>query len=315
MTNNEWQKTDSEERMGNSQLSRFLGRGLQAAAWIAVLSLPMGCRDLGTYGGGFGGTLQKSHGVPWTILVLQMEGPYAADNADRMAQALKQIDGISAGKVRVTHDADGFSRIYYGVYTARRDRASGTLVFPDQLTQDIRKIKYIRFEDGANYFALARRVRMPIPDVGNPAWSLRRVDKPYTLQIAVFEADEMADYKTEAAKLCRVLREKGYEAYYYHASSTSMVTVGAFDRSAVRVVGGKVSYSPEIQKLRNNELFRYNLTNGKRLTVHKGSVKAPVLSQLMLVPGHEPIQQQAFTPSTKSPSTKSPSTKSTRKSP
>jgi len=233
-------------------------------------------------------------GVPWTILVLELEGPYAIRNSERMADVLRKARGLSPGQVWVTHDPDSISRVYYGSYRTSIDPKTGTRIFPKQIELDLRTIKGTRFDDGVNHFALALRVRKPVPDVGRPEWSLQRVDKPFTLQVAAFEADAVENYKEAAAKWCEKLREKGYEAYYYHASVSSMVTVGAFGKEDVNVVSGRMVYSPRITRLQQDEALRYNYVNGDKLFVIDQGRKVPVPSQLRLVPGHEDEQLNRY---------------------
>lgn len=253
---------------------------------IAVILSAIGCQSPG--GGGLGG---GGGGVPWTILALEVEqGPYSVKNAERMAESLRAVKGIKPKAVRVSHDPDGTSRVYYGRYPTRTDPKTGRRIFPPQMDKDLKLIKFLRFEDGTNYFALASRVREPQPDVGDPAWSLKRAERPYTLQVAIFEADVVENSKESAAKWCEALRRRGYEAYYYHASVSSMVTVGAFGKEDVRLDNGRLVYGNRIRKLQEDEALRYNYVNGEKVFVIDNGQRVPVPSQVMLVPGHEDEQ-------------------------
>jgi hypothetical protein len=85
------------------------------------------------------------------------------------------------------------------------------------------------------------------------------------LQVGVFEpTEEFWEYKQAALEFCELLRNKGYEAYYYHTDSASMVTVGTFDEDAVIAhPRGLPSYSGEVLALqRQDELLQYNRLNG-----------------------------------------------------
>lgn len=245
-------------------------------------------------GGRFGDAERDLFGRPkgaaWTILAAERQGPYAVRNTERLAQMLRQVEGIKKDEVVVSHDQDGASRIYYGTYYRKRDPETDKLLIPDALRRDMQVIKFLQTEDGVHHFALALKVPKPLPDVGDPAWALQRVEKPYTLQIAVFEAGEVSNHKQAAADLCEQLRKQGYEAYYHHGIDASVVTVGSFDRDAVRVVEGRAVYSHEVIELQSKEWFRYNITNGRRLTVHKYGRQTPVSSQLMVVPGHAQME-------------------------
>ncbi len=226
---------------------------------------------------------------------METEGTYAVRNSERLADMLRQVKGVDPREVTVEHDPDGTSRIYYGTYYRKLDTKTGKLPIPGALRRDLLVIRLMTAEDGSRYFAMATKVPKPQPDVGNPAWALERVEKPYTLQIAVFEARATARFKQAAADLCADLRKKGYEAYYYHSTTSSLVTVGSFGRDAVRLSGGRMIYSQEVLDLQNKEHFAYNLTNGRKLTVHKDGKSSPVRSQLRVVPGHEPMEPKEWT--------------------
>lgn len=230
-------------------------------------------------------------GASWTILASEMQGPHAVRNAERLAALLKQVKGFDARQVRVTHDNDGMSRIYYGAYVRKRNPQTGGLEIPADLARDLQTIKVLQLDEGGFPFALALKVPMPLPDTGHPAWSLTRVGQPYTLQVAVFEAGEVGNHKQEAADLCAQLRAAGYEAYYYHGVDSSIVTVGAFGPEAVRKVNGGYEYSAEVRALQQKENFRYNITNGKLLKVRRNGGEEPVASQLVIVPGHKVDEQ------------------------
>lgn len=232
----------------------------------------------------------RAGGVPWTIQVIEMEGPYAARHCERMADTLRSVPGLDRKAVWVAHEPDGFSRVYYGSYPTRLVEATGKRFFPAQMDKDFNLIRQLRFDDGASYFALARRVRKPVPDTGRPEWSLTRLDKPYTLQVAVFEADVVENYKQAAADYCAALRQHGYEAYYYHASVSSMVTVGGFGRDDVRLESGKLLYGPRILELQRDEALAFNYVNGEKVNVVTDGKRVGVPSQLVLVPGHEDAQ-------------------------
>jgi hypothetical protein len=129
---------------------------------------------------------------------------------------------------------------------------------------------------------------MPTPDVGNPLWALTNAEGVYSLQVAVFEpTDSVWEYKKAAAEYCAVLRRKGYEAYYHHASACSMVTVGSFGPEVVIPQDrGPPRYSAEVLALQQEELLKYNRVNGgimRTKTAQGASV--PVPSRLVEIPG------------------------------
>ncbi|GHT31810.1 hypothetical protein FACS1894214_3410 [Planctomycetales bacterium] len=52
-----------------------------------------------------------------------------------------------------------------------------------------------------------------------------------------------------AAKLCKILRSKGYEAFEFHDRYASIVTIGAFDSCEHKLPNGMVEYPPQIAAL------------------------------------------------------------------
>lgn len=229
--------------------------------------------------------------VTWTILALEVApGEGSQREAERIAGRLRRTPGINGKLVQVTHDPDGVSRIYYGSYPARTDPRTGRRLFPAKMDADLRMIRFLREEDGSNFFAMATRARKPMPDVGNPAWALSRAEGPYTLQVAVFEAHVVDEYKEAASKWCEELRQRGYEAFYHHATVSSMVTVGQFSEQDVRLSAGKLIYGERVRRLQEDELLRYNYINGAKVYVIDDGRRVPVPSQLMIVPGREDAQ-------------------------
>lgn len=63
-----------------------------------------------------------------------------------------------------------------------------------------------------------------------------------------------------AAELCRILRERGVEAYEFHDRFASIVTVGSFDQPGRRLPDGTMVPDPEIQRL--IQQFQGQVING-----------------------------------------------------
>jgi len=103
-------------------------------------------------------------------------------------------------------------------------------------------------------------------------YSLLRNPRRYTVQIATFtgrgvidpadiraiESGRHAFDREEsalemggraAAELCRILRERGVEAYEFHDRFSSIVTVGSFDQPGRRLPDGTMVPDPEIQRI------------------------------------------------------------------
>jgi hypothetical protein len=206
---------------------------------------------------------------------------------DEIAETLKRTPGIRPEDIVVSNDPDEVARLYYGVYYRRTNQKTGKRSIPRKLRKDLKLIKQLGTPSGKYFFLMARTVRLPMPDAGNPAWALEKVNAAYSLQVAVFEpTEDFWNVKEAAAEYCKLLREKGYEAYYHHGSGGSVVTVGAFGEGAVRRdARGFTSYSPEVLALQQEELLRYNLLNGSiyRVTTDKGK-KVRVKSRLVGIP-------------------------------
>ncbi len=226
-------------------------------------------------------------GAPWTILGLELQGPYRVQQVEQLADTLKRTPEIRAADVWVMDGSDGFARLYYGKYFRRTDPETGRRTMSAQLRKDLDLLKQLGDTTGRAYFLQAMPVRMPTPDVGDPEWSLAHVNATYSLQVAVFEpTDDFWDHKRAAVEFCRILRKKGYEAYYYHGSASSMVTVGAFGPDAVIVESPmRTLYSAEVRALQRNELLKYNLWNGSKYSVRNNKrEKVPVPSRLVEIP-------------------------------
>ncbi len=242
------------------------------------------------------GGLFGSKGAPWTIRCLELQGPHRRENMEQIAETLRSTPGIRPKDVLIQDDPDGMTRLYYGTYYRKTDEKTGKQSTPKQLAEDLKLIKQLG--TGNQFFFLrAAAVRVPTPDVGNPAWRL--VDAPglYSLQVGVFEpTDEFQEFKQAAADYCQLLRDRGYEAYYHHAEAASMVTVGSFGEEALIPQEGKPpTYSAKVLSLQNSdELLKYNLLNGAIYRANSPSADNPrgekvrIASQLVHIPGREP---------------------------
>ncbi len=203
-------------------------------------------------------------GSPWTIQCAEAQGTDRARQIERIAATLRRTPGIRPNDVFVRAEGDAFARLYYGTYYRRTDPKTRRRSMPARMRGDLEMVRQLGDETGRRYFLHARPVRMPTPDVGNPAWALHRVNAEYSLQVAIFEPnDDFQEFKRAAAEYCAWLRKRGYEAYYHHANASSMVTVGTFGPEAV-ITGtdGRTYYSNEVLALQRDKNLRYNLLNG-----------------------------------------------------
>lgn len=279
---------------------------------LADLDAPSSDARRSSGGGGFDisrfGTRNK--GQPWTIQLIEIEGPYAQQHVATWAEQLSKMRGIRGKEVFYEAGSDGLWRLYYGTYYRKTDER-GVLGVPDQLRRDYDMLRQIRANDGTTPFVYALKIPRPMPSEERPEWELSRVPARYTLQVAAFvPSDDFQEYRQAAVEYCKYLRDQGFEAYYYHASASSMVTVGAFGEEAIvrelKTFGStrdsgkgseiRSSYSAEVENLRQHELLRYNVVNGQ---VHRirplddrgrpiAGIEAGVVpSQLVIIPRPE----------------------------
>jgi hypothetical protein len=271
-----------------------------------ALSLAVGLSGCANAGGSDGGSgrLFGKKGAPWTVLCLEMSGPTRTRDIEQFAETLRNTPTIRSKEVVVRDEADGIARLYYGNYRWLPAKDGKPAPMPALMRNDLTMLRQLGDPAGRRYFLHAVPVRMPTPDVGNPDWALTRAKGVYTLQVAVFEpTDDFFEYKEAAAEYCKFLREKNYEAYYYHTNAASLVTVGAFGPEVVIRPPPEVAqheylkkgaivlpvYSGVILALQRDELLKYNLHNGGiRYTRKPDNVRVPELSQLVEIPQPTP---------------------------
>ncbi|MBU0719530.1 MAG: hypothetical protein KJ749_14900 [Planctomycetes bacterium] len=270
-------------------------RSLAAAISVVVLAFHAGCA-VGPGGqaapsSGRTGSVFHPRGTPWTIRCLELRGPHRLRQIEQIAETLRRTAGIDPSRVSVADDSDGVARLYYGTYYRRTDRKTGKRSTPRELSNDLKLIRELGTGPGEYYFIAAVPVRMPTPNVGDPAWDLRKADGVYTLQVGIFEStDEFWEYKQAAVEFCKLLRERGYQAYYYHTDAASTVTVGTFGEDAVIPnPRGLPSYSREVIALQQqDDLLKYNHLNGaiyRARTDKGGTLRVP--SRLVRIPQPE----------------------------
>ncbi len=226
-------------------------------------------------------------GEPWTIEVIRLDDAGHRRSAEDVSRSLKQTPGMRAEDVYIV-EKDDFSSVYYGHYYRKIDRTTGDRHIPDALRNDLKLIKDLGIAGSSPLFLHARMTPEVQPDVGRPEWNLRNANGVYTLQVAVFfPTEDVTQYKELAVAYVKQLREKGYDAYYYHADAKSIVTVGIFGQEAAYRTGGKVDYSPAVRSLQRKEHFAYNLNNGRRWFARSGEKRAPVRSLLVKIPNRK----------------------------
>ncbi len=205
---------------------------------------------------------QAQASTQWSIVIAGFRGPQAEAQATQ-ALAKTREAGIDGAYLERRGEVTALA---FGRYDAANDPVG--LAALDSL----RAIQI----DGARPFARAM-LAPPSPDMltgSIPEYDLRTVKKRfgvdaiYTLQIGLYgrservqpEAAELAEYRQLAERAVYELRRGGEQAFYYHAPSRSMVTIGVF---------GPDDYDPlttglESDTLRGARLRHpYNLLNGQ----------------------------------------------------
>lgn len=221
----------------------------------------------------------------WTIECGHYEGADRRLVADRMARVLRKVPELDADRVQVKHGPMK-SRIFYGVYRlkyveAQSDRESGlegdvTIRLSEAIKRDLKLIKQLAWGE-QHPFLTASAIRKPNPDVGPSEWDLRNATGVYTLNVGVtYNTPTMKNYKQAAIEWVRDLRNRGYEAYYYHAPDKpkTSICVGSFGEDTVQIekwvdqnnkVRVRKIISPDVELLRSKEEFRFNLENGAKI--------------------------------------------------
>ncbi|MCG3177718.1 MAG: hypothetical protein BIFFINMI_00037 [Phycisphaerae bacterium] len=238
-------------------------------------------------------------GGEWVIVLEE----FSDRDREQQAKALKQqLQASGWTGVGVVHDGDAkISYTFFGPFRYH-DRA---------LEQKLDQIHNYTDARGERRFRGAYIHELPGKPVGPAQYDLRHAKGYWTLQAyhfvdpsPVFPATQLMDLppdwdrRKEAVKACEELRQKGYEAYYYHGPRMSMVTVGTFPKEAFEYDPNSHEYKkydpekddyldPAVHKLR--EVFEYNRENGlilyKRIPLGNGQVKkVPQRSFLVEIP-------------------------------
>jgi hypothetical protein len=148
----------------------------------------------------------------------------------RLAKHYKEQTAKHAGwqDLFIVHKAD-HSALYWGSYQ--------TLAGAQR---NLRRSKTYRTARGVQVYAAAMAVSLPGETPERPAWRLDKTPEEYvfTVLLAVFYDVPEAQYvgrKEFALDYCRQLRSQKEDAYYLHGKHWSIVTVGRFPRSAVKI--------------------------------------------------------------------------------
>lgn len=213
----------------------------------------------------------------WGVRCITLRGPERFRLAKDFAESLRRVDGLDAGQVYVIQEEDA-GHVYYGRYERAWDAWSGERKFTPDPTNDLDLIQSLSYDQVNRPFAGAALDPYPSEPIGNPEWDLAAAQGYWSLQVAAFyNTKNMQRRKYAAAEYCKVLRDQGVEAYYYHGKTVSSVCVGVFPKEALETVtqrtvgldGRPTTASlnqikdPRLAELK--ERFPHNLENGHRM--------------------------------------------------
>jgi hypothetical protein len=168
-------------------------------------------------------------GAQYTIYAGRVEGPTHVQEADKIKKDLRVTTGMKDWYV--IHQASQ-SLVYYGYYRNVTDPKDSDAI---RAKADRAKIdKFVDKTTGQRPFAQAVFQSLDSPDPAAPAeWNILNSKGVYTLQIAVYKGSP--ERKQAAVDTVRDARAQGVEAYFFHGDNASLVCVGSFPLSAVRI--------------------------------------------------------------------------------
>lgn len=228
--------------------------------WLIWLLLPAACA---VTGGCNGGSTEWNTEGGFSIQLYRFVGPDHVQQATKARDAGEKLARWS--DLFIVRDKTS-STVYRGRYSSRS--AALRELGPCQ-----------RWRTPANNvpFQFAYVVPYPGADPGNPQWDLKEVKGDYTVLVEVYFNDKrtkMRNRKRIASQRCEELRARGEQAYYYHGPANSLVTIGLFDDSAVKVrregmKGGTKEVIEIVSKEMVGVLKRrpYLYRNGKRTEI------------------------------------------------
>ncbi len=170
----------------------------------------------------------------YTILLSTFVGPSHAANATRFKE-LATTAFAPATELLVVHKDEASDLYWNRVYRSA-----------EEAKPDLMKARnFLLSKTGPPAFPGAITVPMMPAEYGPGEWNLKNAtwEYEYTVLVGEYEDSPKHDYVGKRIKDCvehaRQLRKKGFDAYYYHGPSKSLVTVGLFlEAAAVQSVIG-----------------------------------------------------------------------------
>ncbi len=160
----------------------------------------------------------------YTLMLIMLNGPDHVAMADLYLERTKQFTNW-AGLYVVNKDDS--STLYWGRYRTR-----------EAAMNNLRTAKeYVAPASKQKIYQMAAIVPLPGKDIGPAEWNLKNADGEHTVLVAVFQDLPPQNYygrKARAVDLCKQLRAQGTEAYFFHDTSRSGVTIGMFSEKAMQ---------------------------------------------------------------------------------
>lgn len=216
----------------------------------------------------------------FTIQCLAFQGADRGHRAKNCVDSLKKASGIKNSNI-FTIERDNETVVCYGRYTRTFENRSGKEIYKPDPQPDIQKIRNLSVDvmrDGVKAadwpFRLAALVELPPPPSKHPEWELKVAKGYWSLQVGVFyNTPDMQSRRFAAEEYCRLLRERGEEAYYDHGAVHSCVFVGAFPKEAIQTFSRKNPLTgvqevssrivdEKMLALQRKKEFQYNTENG-----------------------------------------------------
>ncbi|MEM6750479.1 MAG: hypothetical protein AAF612_08415 [Planctomycetota bacterium] len=175
--------------------------------------------------------------VGWTIEVARWTGQNGRSRAWTGARVLRE-SGLP-GQVWY-REAGALVTLYFGRFASAEDpEASSMLSMVQGLTYE-----------GGMPFASARLAPIDPQSRAAPTddpLDARRFAGSYTLAVGFYDPSFGEGYRDAAEQAARVLRDQGEEAYFYHASRNSLVTIGEFTDDDFVMHRGARAYGPRVR--------------------------------------------------------------------
>jgi hypothetical protein len=196
-------------------------------------------------------------GQSWAIQVTQISGNTRHDQARELVQQLRTKTSLTDFWIE---DLNNTATVYHSRFQKASDPA---------IRKALAAVQNIEL-NGTRPFTDSKLV--PLVGQGRTIadpYDLRQFIGYYSLQIGFYDQAFGQDFRQAAEQAVHILREEGYDAYYYHGPFRSIIAIGVFSyQQAFVTVGTTDTYAPHIRQLQ--KAFPYNLGNGATIIQKEG---------------------------------------------